>query len=48
MNEVKSSTDGSMQLDKRPLETIWKVSNDLWHKLKPVLDEYDPPKLTGQ
>ncbi len=48
MNEVKSNTDRSMQLDKRPLETIWRVSNELWNKLKPVLDEYDPPKLTGR
>lgn len=48
MNEVKSDTDRSMQLDKRPLETIWRVSDELWNKLKPVLDEYDPPKLTGR
>jgi putative transposase len=30
------------------LPTIWRVPEDLWRKIKPLLDEYDPPKRTGR
>jgi transposase len=30
------------------LGTIWRVSDDLWSKLKPILDEYDPSKQIGR
>ncbi len=30
------------------LGTIWRIPDDLWNKLKPLLDEYDPPKLNGR
>lgn len=32
----------------KPLETIWKIPDELWNKLQPILDEYDPPKPTGR
>ncbi len=30
------------------LPTIWRVSDDLWQRIKPLMDEYDPPKRTGR
>ena len=30
------------------LQTIWYVPDDLWSKIKPILNEHDPPKLTGR
>ncbi len=30
------------------LPTIWRVPDDLWQRIKPLLDEYDPPKPTGR
>ena len=32
----------------KPLPTIWRVSDDLWAKIEPVLAELDPPKDTGR
>ena len=32
----------------RPLPTIWRVSDELWAKIEPVLAQYDPPKRTGR
>lgn len=31
-----------------PLPTIWRVPDDLWAKVKPILDQYDPPKHKGR
>jgi putative transposase len=31
-----------------PLPTIWRASDDLWAKVKPILAEHDPPKSTGR
>ncbi len=30
------------------LPTIWRVSDDLWQHIQPVLAELDPPKKTGR
>lgn len=30
------------------LQTIWYVPDALWSKIKPILNEHDPPKLTGR
>lgn len=32
----------------KTLETIWRVPDNLWEKLKPILNEYDPPSRTGR
>ena len=32
----------------RPLPTIWRVPDELWAKIEPVLAQYDPPKRTGR
>lgn len=32
----------------KPLPTIWRVSDDLWAKIEPVLAELDPPKNKGR
>lgn len=37
-----------MNKSQKTLETIWRVPDKLWNKLKLILDEYDPPKLTGR
>ncbi len=31
-----------------PLPTIWKVSDELWEIVKPILEELDPPAKTGR
>ena len=32
----------------KPLPTIWRVPDELWKIIKPVLDELDPPAATGR
>lgn len=32
----------------KPLPTIWRVPDELWAEIKPILDQYDPPKQTGR
>jgi putative transposase len=34
--------------NQKPLETIWRVPDDLWQKLKPIFDEYDPANFIGR
>lgn len=37
-----------MDKNKKSLGSIWRVPDELWNKLKLILDEHDPPKLTGR
>lgn len=37
-----------MDNSQKTLETIWRIPDTLWVKLKPILDEYDPPLRTGR
>ena len=30
------------------LPTIWRTPDDLWSMIKPVLDQFDPPKHFGR
>ncbi len=32
----------------KPLPTIWRVPDDLWHVVERVLVQLDPPKRTGR
>ena len=32
----------------KPLPTIWRVPDELWEKVEPILAEHDPPKKTGR
>jgi len=32
----------------KTLPTIWQVPDELWNKMKPIIDRYDPPKHTGR
>ena len=33
---------------KKPLPTIWRVPDELWEIVEPILEEHDPPKSTGR
>jgi transposase len=33
---------------KKPLPTIWRVPDELWEIIEPILNEHDPPKSTGR
>src|ERR671927_868443 len=32
----------------KPLPTIWRVPDELWEKIEPILKEHDPSKNTGR
>lgn len=34
--------------DERPMPTIWRVPDELWAKIEPILAQYDPPKRMGR
>ena len=34
--------------DNKPLPTIWRVPDDMWNLIQPILDEFDPPAHTGR
>ncbi len=33
---------------KKPMPTIWEVSDELWNRIEPLILEFDPPKETGR
>jgi transposase len=36
-------------LEEKPMPTIWRVPDELWEKIDPILKEHDdPPKTTGR
>jgi putative transposase len=37
-----------MKAIKETMPTIWRVSDELWAKVAPILVEIDPPKRTGR
>jgi len=37
-----------MARSQKILETIWRIPDELWHKLKSILDEHDPPSPVGR
>ena len=32
----------------KPLPTIWRVPDESWEKIEPILAEHDPPRRTGR
>lgn len=44
MTEVSSTHSIPVE----PLPTIWRVSDDLWTRIEPILGELDPPASTGR
>jgi putative transposase len=32
----------------KPLPTIWRVPDELWKRIEPIINEFDPPKHTGR
>lgn len=39
---------GEHTTEEKPLPTIWRVPDELWEKIEPILQEHDPPKKTGR
>ena len=39
---------GQTMKKKKPLPTIWEVSDELWKRMEPLILELDPPKETGR
>ena len=39
---------GEHSTQEKPLPTIWRVPDELWEKIEPILAEHDPPKRTGR
>src|SRR5215204_5559700 len=35
-------------IQEKPIPTIWRVPDELWEKIGPILEEHDPPKSTGR
>ena len=35
-------------LEQKPMPTIWRVPDELWEIIEPILQEHDPPKRTGR
>jgi putative transposase len=48
----RSALEASMKRDKRKndksLPTIWRVDDELWSKVEPILVAHDPPAKTGR
>lgn len=47
-SEEKKEAERSEKADLKPLPTIWRVPDELWEKIEPILWEKDPPKATGR
>jgi transposase len=39
---------GRPKKERPPLPTIWRVPDELWERVGPILTELDPPKPTGR
>src|SRR5215510_11785056 len=39
---------GRRRKEPKRLPTIWRVPDDLWERIEPVLADLDPPKATGR
>ena len=39
---------GEHSTEEKPLPTIWRVPDELWEKIEPILEEHDPPGRTGR
>ena len=35
-------------ITEKPMPTIWRVPDELWEIIEPILEEHDPPKSTGR
>src|SRR5919107_5121445 len=46
--EEEARTTEHTETEEKPLPTIWRVPDELWEKVEPILAEYDPPKKTGR
>ena len=39
---------GRKKKEAKPLPTIWRVPDEMWEVVEPVIAELDPPKATGR
>jgi putative transposase len=39
---------GTNQGEVKKLPTIWHVPDELWDKIRPIIEQHDPPKRTGR
>ena len=39
---------GRKKKEAKPLPTIWRVPDEMWEVVEPVIAELDPPKVTGR
>src|SRR5215218_2734519 len=46
LEEVLLMTETPTQV--KPLPTIWRVPDELWEIIEPILEKHDPPKSTGR
>jgi putative transposase len=46
LEEVLLMTETPIQV--KPLPTIWRVPDELWEIIEPILEKHDPPKSTGR
>jgi len=44
----KPKTKRKKAKKRKPLPTIWEVSDDLWQRILPILEEFWPAKSTGR
>lgn len=48
MSEIEAVKETQETAQEKPLPTIWEVPDELWEKILPILEEYDPPRRTGR
>ncbi len=46
--EEACMSEGATTAEEKPLPTIWRVPDELWERIEPILKEHDPPKKTGR
>jgi len=48
MTTTIATTEPEVREKSDTLPTIWRVPDELWDKIKRILDQYDPPKRMGR
>lgn len=48
MQMGRPKKEGQPQDRAEPMPAIWRVSDELWRRVSPIIRELDPPKQTGR